>query len=105
MAKALSIFQETVLTMHTTSKIGLGIITCDRPAGLQKALTSLPWERLDRVVVVIDGAPVSSKILGEAGPQRYPNYSAPGLGRNPTSCIETLRQIRSLPQNKAEIPA
>jgi hypothetical protein len=59
----------------------LGIITCDRPAGRQKALTSLPWERLNRVVVVNDGAPVSSKILGEAGPQRCPNYSAPGLGK------------------------
>jgi hypothetical protein len=67
--------------MHASTKIGLGIITCDRPAGLQKALTSLPWEWLDRVVVVNDGDPVSSEILREAGPQRYLNYSAPGLGK------------------------
>jgi glycosyltransferase involved in cell wall biosynthesis len=57
----------SVSTMPTANKIGLGVITCDRPAGLQKALTSLPWERLDRVVVVNDGAPVSSEIFREAG--------------------------------------
>jgi hypothetical protein len=63
----------------------MGIITCDRPAGLQKALTSLHWERLDRVGVVNDGAPVSSEILREAGHGRaelLQNETNLGVGKS-----------------------
>lgn len=81
--------------MHTANKIGLGIITCDRPAGLQKALTSLPWERLDRVVVVNDGAPVSSEIFGEAGRGRaelVQNESNLGVGKSKNRALRHLLQ-------------
>ena len=81
--------------MHTATKIGLGIITCDRPAGLEKALTSLPWERLDRVVVVNDGAPVSSEIFGEAGRGRaelLQNESNLGVGKSKNRALRHLLQ-------------
>ena len=81
--------------MHTTSKIGLGIITCDRPAGFQKALTSLPWERLDRVVVVNDGAPASSEILREAGHGRaelIQNEANLGVGKSKNRALRHLLQ-------------
>ena len=81
--------------MHTTTKIGLGIITCDRPAGLQNALTSLPWERLDRVVVVNDGAPLSSGILREAGRGRaelLQNESNLGVGKSKNRALRHLLQ-------------
>jgi glycosyltransferase involved in cell wall biosynthesis len=81
--------------MHTTTKIGLGIITCDRPAGLQKALTSLPWEWLDRVVVVNDGAPVSSEILREEGRGRaeiLQNESNLGVGKSKNRALRHLLQ-------------
>ena len=81
--------------MHTSTKIGLGIITCDRPAGLQRALTSLPWERLDRVVVVNDGAPVSSEILREAGQGRVEllqNESNLGVGKSKNRALRHLLQ-------------
>jgi hypothetical protein len=81
--------------MHTANKIGLGIITCDRPAGLQKALTSLPWERLDHVVVVNDGAPVSSKILREAGRGRVEllqNEANLGVGKSKNRALRHLLQ-------------
>jgi hypothetical protein len=81
--------------MHTTTKIGLGIITCDRPAGLQKALTHLPWERLDRVVVVNDGAPVSSEILREAVRGRaefLQNESNLGVGKSKNRALRDLLQ-------------
>ena len=81
--------------MHTANKIGLGIITCDRPAGLQKALTSLPWERLDRVVVVNDGAPVSSEILREAGRGRaelLQNDTNLGVGKSKNRALRHLLQ-------------
>jgi hypothetical protein len=38
-------------------------------------------------------------------PTALPQLFSAWVRQNPTSCIETLRQIRSLPQNKAEIPA
>jgi glycosyltransferase involved in cell wall biosynthesis len=82
--------------MHTTTKIGLGIITCDRPAGLQKALTHLPRERLDRVVVVNDGAPVSSEILREAGRGRaeiLQNESNLGVGKSKNRALRHLLQV------------
>lgn len=81
--------------MHTANKIGLGIITCDRPAGLQKALTSLPWERLDRVVVVNDGAPVSPGILREAGRGRVvllQNEANLGVGKSKNRALRHLLQ-------------
>ena len=81
--------------MHTTTKIGLGIITCDRPAGLKKALISLPWERLDRVVVVNDGAPVSSEILREAGRGQtglLQNESNLGVGKSKNRALRHLLQ-------------
>jgi len=81
--------------MHTTTKIGLGIITCDRPAGLQKALTHLPWERLDRVVVVNDGAPVSPEILREAGrgqTELLQNESNLGVGKSKNRALRHLLQ-------------
>jgi len=81
--------------MPTATKIGLGIITCDRPAGLRKALTSLPWERLDRVVVVNDGAPVSSEIFGEAGRGRaelLQNESNLGVGKSKNRALRHLLQ-------------
>jgi len=81
--------------MHTSTKIGLGIITCDRPAGLQKALTSLPWERVDCVVVVNDGAPVSSEILREAGRGRaelLQNKSNLGVGKSKNRALRHLLQ-------------
>jgi glycosyltransferase involved in cell wall biosynthesis len=81
--------------MHTANKIGLGIITCDRPAGLQKALTHLPWERLDRVVVVNDGAPASSEILREAGRGRaelLQNESNLGVGKSKNRALRHLLQ-------------
>jgi hypothetical protein len=81
--------------MHTANKIGLGIITCDRPAGLQKALTRLPWERLARVVVVNDGAPVSSEILREAVRGRaefLQNESNLGVGKSKNRALRDLLQ-------------
>jgi len=81
--------------MHTKTKIGLGIITCDRPAGLQKALTHLPWERLDRVVVVNDGAPVSSEIIREAGHGRaelLQNKINLGVGKSKNRALRHLLQ-------------
>jgi hypothetical protein len=81
--------------MHTSTKIGLGIITCDRPAGLQRALTSLPWERLDRVVVVNDGAPVSTEILREAGQGRaelLQNETNLGVGKSKNRALRHLLQ-------------
>jgi len=81
--------------MHTANKIGLGIITCDRPAGLQKALTSLTCERLDRVVVVNDGAPVSPEILREAGRGRaelVQNESNLGVGKSKNRALRHLLQ-------------
>jgi len=81
--------------MHTANKIGLGIITCDRPAGLQKALTSLPWERVDRVVVVNDGAPVSPEILREAGrgqTELLQNESNLGVGKSKNRALRHLLQ-------------
>jgi len=81
--------------MHTANKIGLGIITCDRPAGLQRALTSLPWERLDRVVVVNDGAPVSSEIIREAGHGRaelLQNQINLGVGKSKNRALRHLLQ-------------
>ena len=81
--------------MHTATKIGLGIITCDRPAGLKKALISLPWERLDRVVVVNDGAPVSSEILREAGRGQtglLQNESNLGVGKSKNRALRHLLQ-------------
>jgi len=81
--------------MHTSTKIGLGIITCDRPAGLQRALTSLPWERLDRVVVVNDGAPVSSEIFRESGRGRaelLQNETNLGVGKSKNRALRHLLQ-------------
>ena len=81
--------------MHTSNKIGLGIITCDRPAGLQKALTSLAWERLDRVVVVNDGAPVSPEILREVGHGRaelLQNDTNLGVGKSKNRALRHLLQ-------------
>ena len=81
--------------MHTSNKIGLGIITCGRPAGLQKALTSLPWERLDRVVVVNDGAPVSPEILREVGHGRaelLQNDTNLGVGKSKNRALRHLLQ-------------
>ena len=81
--------------MHTANKIGLGIITCDRPAGLQKALTSLAWERLDRVVVVNDGAPVSPEILRESGHGRaelLQNDTNLGVGKSKNRALRHLLQ-------------
>jgi len=52
--------------MLASRGIGLGVITCDRPASLRKALTSLPWDRLDRVVVVNDGSPLPPESLRAA---------------------------------------
>jgi hypothetical protein len=81
--------------MHTANKIGLGIITCDRPAGLEKALTSLPWECLARVVVVNDGAPVSPEILREAGHGRaefLQNESNLGVGKSKNRALRHLLQ-------------
>ena len=77
------------------SNIGLGVITCDRPAGLKKALISLPWERLERVVVVNDGAPVSSEILREAGRGRaelLQNESNLGVGKSKNRALRHLLQ-------------
>lgn len=53
--------------MQDANKIGLGIITCERQLGLQRALTSLPWDRLDRLVIVNDGFPIFPEILPKAG--------------------------------------
>ena len=53
--------------MQDANKIGLGIITCERQLGLKRALTSLPWDRLDRLVIVNDGAPLPPEILREVG--------------------------------------
>jgi hypothetical protein len=81
--------------MHTANKIGLGIITCDRPAGLQNALTRLPWKRLARVVVVNDGAPVSSEMLREAFRGRaefLQNESNLGVGKSKNRALRDLLQ-------------
>lgn len=42
------------------SKIGVGIITCNRPEYLRNLLNTLPYSEIDTLVVVNDGKPVES---------------------------------------------
>ena len=40
------------------SKIGVGIITCNRPEYLRNLLNTLPYDRIDTLVIVNDGKPI-----------------------------------------------
>ena len=81
------------IDMPASRGIGLGVITCDRPAGLHKALTSLPWDRLDRVVVVNDGAPISPEILPKAvrgQVELLQNQNNLGVGKSKNRALRSL---------------
>ena len=39
----------------TDTKIGLGVITCDRPVFLNQVLKTIPFEKIDEVVLIDDG--------------------------------------------------
>lgn len=52
-----------MIDTKTNQKIGLGIITCDRPVFLNQVLKSIPFKRIDEVVLVDDGTePLPSKV-------------------------------------------
>jgi hypothetical protein len=38
------------------TKIGLGIITCNRPVFLKQVLKTIPFNRVDEVVIIDDGS-------------------------------------------------
>lgn len=40
------------------SKIGVGIITCNRPEYLRNLLNTLPYDKIDTLVIVNDGKPI-----------------------------------------------
>ena len=42
------------------SKIGVGIITCNRPEYLRNLLNTLPYDRIDTLVIVNDGKPIDT---------------------------------------------
>ena len=45
------------------NKIGIGIITCNRPDFFKKCLESIPMDQVDHVVVINDGDKLDSKYL------------------------------------------
>jgi len=79
--------------MQDANKIGLGIITCERQLGLKRALTSLPWDRLDRLVIVNDGAPLPPEILREVGLSKaelLQNKTNLGVGKSKNRALRHL---------------
>ena len=81
------------LSMVSETKIGLGLITCDRPEGCQKALGSLPWSRLLSVVLVNDGPAetLAKANIESAWPlQIIQNESRLGVGRSKNRAIKKL---------------
>lgn len=42
------------------SKIGVGIITCNRPEYLRNLLNTLPYDKIDTLVIVNDGKPIDT---------------------------------------------
>ena len=79
--------------MYTAMKIGLGIITCDRPAGCRRALNSLPWDRLAKVVLVNDGPAKSlaqAQVQGSQSLQVLQNDSNLGVGRSKNRALQVL---------------
>ena len=79
--------------MQFPANIGLGVVTCDRPAGCRKALDSLPWDRLAKVVLVNDG---SAESLARAGIQKHnslqilQNERNLGVGRSKNRALQAL---------------
>ena len=53
---------------NINKKIGLGIITCDRPVFLNQVIKSIPFKRVDEVVLIDDG----TKLL--AMPEPLPSH-------------------------------
>ena len=79
--------------MPIAKKIGLGIITCDRPGGLRQAMAGLPWDKLDRVVVINDGAPLTPEIPSIAGHSQaeiLQNETNQGVGKSKNRAFRHL---------------
>lgn len=72
-------------------KIGLGIITCNRPVFLKQVLKSIPFKRLDEVVIIDDGTQGSSDPLNPHQNLTYlRNEKNIGVGRSKNRAIINL---------------
>jgi len=73
-----------MIDTKTNQKIGLGIITCDRPVFLNQVLKSIPFKRIDTAVIIDDGTkPLAGVILDPYENLTYlKNQNNIGVGRS-----------------------
>ena len=72
-------------------KIGLGIITCNRPVFLKQVLKTIPFNKLDEVVIIDDGSQGSSDPLNPYENLTYlKNEKNIGVGRSKNKAIINL---------------
>ena len=65
------------------TKIGLGIITCNRPVFLKQVLKTIPFNRVDEVVIIDDGSQGSADPIDPHENLTYlKNETNIGVGRS-----------------------
>jgi GT2 family glycosyltransferase len=81
-----------MIETKTKQKIGLGIITCDRPEFLKQVLKSIPFKRIDEVVIIDDGTkPRSGVTLDPHSNLTYlKNEENIGVGRSKNRAMLNL---------------
>jgi GT2 family glycosyltransferase len=71
-----------MIETKTKQKIGLGIITCNRPVFLKQVLKTIPFTRLDEVVLVDDGTEPLPSIVDTLNLTYLKNETNIGVGRS-----------------------
>ena len=80
-----------MIEIKTKQKIGLGIITCNRPVFLKQVLKTIPFNRLDEVVIIDDGTQGSADPLNPHQNLTYlRNEKNIGVGRSKNRAILNL---------------
>jgi GT2 family glycosyltransferase len=69
------------------AKIGLGIITCNRPEFLKKCYDSVPRDKIDCLIVINDGEPLPFTIPDE---EYLHNEKNLGVGRSKNKALQYL---------------
>jgi GT2 family glycosyltransferase len=77
---------------NTSQKIGLGLITCNRPDFFKKAFASIPLERIQQLVVINDGTPFSDQMTKEISNKCFyiQNDTNLGVGKSKNKAMQYL---------------
>lgn len=77
---------------NTIHKIGLGLVTCNRPDFFEKVFASIPLEKISHFIVINDGTPYSKEILEQISTKcvYIQNTTNLGVGKSKNKAMQHL---------------